>query len=149
MAISRRKFLTLSSTAWLTLMTSLKTWAVWDSASFYSKNLEDAYQHLFGSSELIESYRIKLKTPNITNNREAVPISVKTSIKNVESIYVFVKDNPQPLAASFQIPTGTLAEVSTRIRLAQASTVIVVIKSDGKLFSKSREVKLATGGCRG
>jgi len=149
MAISRRKFLTISSTACLILMAPLKTLAVWSSAAFYSKNLDDAYRNLFGSTELIESYRIKLKVPKIANNREAVPISVKTSIKNVESISLFVKDNPQPLAASFQIPAGTLPELSTRIRLEQASTVTVVIKSDGKLFSKNHEVKLATSNCRG
>jgi len=149
MAISRRKFLAFSSTACLALVAPIKAWAVWNSPAFYSKNLNDAYQYLFGSTELIESYRIKLKAPKIANNRDAVPISVKTSIKNVESISLFVKDNPQPFVASFLIPAGTLPEVSTRIRLAQASTVIVVIKSDGKLFSKSREVKLTSGGCRG
>jgi len=53
------------------------------------------------------------------------------------------------LAASFQIPLGTLPELSTRIRLEQASTVTVVIKSDGKLFSKNQEVKLATSDCPG
>jgi len=149
MAISRRKFLTFSSTACLILMPPIKAWAVWSSAAFYSKNLDEAYRNLFGSTELIESYRIKLKVPKIANNREAVPISVKTSIKNVESISLFVKDNPQPLAASFQIPLGTLPELSTRIRLEQASTVTVVIKSDGKLFSKNQKVKLATSDCPG
>ena len=149
MAISRRKFLTISSTACLILMAPLKTWAVWSSAAFYSKNLDDAYRNLFGSTELIESYRIKLKVPKIANNKEAVPISVKTSIKSVESISLFVKDNSQPLAASFQIPAGTLPELSTRIRLEQASIVTVVIKSDGKLFSKNQEVKLASSSCRG
>jgi len=149
MAISRRKFLTISSTACLILMAPLKTLAVWSSAAFYSKNLDDAYRNLFGSTELIESYRIKLKVPKIANNKEAVPISIKTSIKNVESISLFVKDNPQPLAASFQIPAGTLPELSTRIRLEQASTVTVVIKSDGKLFSKNQKVKLASSSCRG
>jgi len=149
MAISRRKFLTISSTACLILMAPLKTLAVWSSAAFYSKNLDDAYRNLFGSTELIESYRIKLKVPKIANNKGAVPISVKTSIKNVESISLFVKDNPQPLAASFQIPAGTLAELSTRIRFEQASIVTVVIKSDGKLFSKNQEVKLATSSCPG
>ena len=148
MAISRRKFLTFGSTACLAFLAPIKAWAAWNSPAFYSKKLDDAYQYLFGTTELIESYRIKLKAPRIVNNRDAVSISVKTSIKNVESISLFVRDNPQPFVASFQIPTDTLPEVSTRIRLAQASTIIVVIKSSDKLFSKSQEVKLTTRGCR-
>lgn len=149
MAISRRTFLILSSTTFLTLIPTLKAWAVWASDAFYSRKQDDAYQNLFGSTELIESHKIKLKAPKIADNRESVPVSVKTSIINPESISLFVKDNPQPLTASFQIPAGTLPEVSTRIRLTQSSTLTAVIKADGKLFTKSREVKLAIGGCRG
>ena len=70
-------------------------------------------------------------------------------MKNVESISVFVKDNPQPLTASFTLPKGTIADVSTRIKLAQTSTVTAVVKADGKLYSKSQEVKVTIGGCGG
>jgi sulfur-oxidizing protein SoxY len=152
MTITRRKFLnilTVSSTACLALMTPLTTWAAWASDAFNAEKPDDAYKNLFGSTELVESDEVKLKVPRIAENGGAVPVSVKTSMKNVESISLFVKDNPQPLTATFQIPAGTLPDVSTRIRLAQTSTVTAVIKADGKLFSKSQEVKVTIGGCGG
>ena len=152
MTISRRKFLnilTVGSTACLALMTPITSWAAWATDAFNATKPEDAYQKLFGSSELIKSHEVKLKVPKIAENGGAVPVSVKTNIKNVESINIFVKDNPLPLSASFQIPTGTIADVSTRIRLAKTSIVTAVIKADGKLYSNSQEVKVTIGGCGG
>lgn len=152
MAISRRKFLnilTVGSAACLTLLTPISAFAAWASDAFNATKADAAYKSLFGSTGLIESDEVKLKVPKIAENGGAVPVSVKTDMKNVESISIFVKDNPQPLTATFQIPAGTIASVSTRIRLAQTSTVTAVIKAGGKLYSKSQEVKVTIGGCGG
>jgi len=152
MSISRRKFLnifTIGSAACLTLLTPISAFAAWATDAFNATEPEDAFKHLLGSTDLIDSDDVKLKAPKIAENGGAVPVSVKTSLKNVESISIFVKDNPQPLTASFNIPAGTIADVSTRIRLAQTSTITVVVKADGKLFSKSQVVKVTIGGCGG
>ncbi|MDX2426794.1 MAG: thiosulfate oxidation carrier protein SoxY, partial [Cycloclasticus sp.] len=119
------------------------------SNAFNATKTEDVYQNLFGSNELIESDEVALKVPKIAENGGAVPVSIKTQMKGVESISIIVKDNPLPLSATFQIPAGTIADVSTRIRLAQTSTVTAVIKANGKLYSKSQEVKVTIGGCGG
>lgn len=152
MTISRRKFLnilTVGSAACLTLLTPITAFAAWASDAFNATKADDAYQNLFGSTATTDSDEVILKVPKIAENGGAVPVSVKTAMKNVESISLFVKDNPQPLTASFQIPAGTLPDISTRIRLAQTSTVTAVIKADGELFSKSQEVKVTIGGCGG
>jgi sulfur-oxidizing protein SoxY len=152
MAISRRKFLnllTVGSAACLTLLTPISSFAAWASDAFNATKIDDAYKNLFGSSEMVESDEVKLKVPKIAENGGAVPVSVKTSLKDVESINIFVKDNPTPLTASFKIPAGTIPDVSSRIRLAETSTVTAVIKAGGKLYSKSQEVKVTIGGCGG
>lgn len=152
MSISRRKFLnllTVSSAACMTLLTPITSWAAWASDAFLTEDLIEAYKHLFGSTDTQESDEVKLKVPKIAENGGAVPVSVKSNMEAIESISIFVKDNPQPLTATFQIPTGTKADVSTRIRLAQTSTVTAVIKANGKLYSKSQEVKVTIGGCGG
>jgi len=140
---------TIGSAACLTLLTPITAFAAWASDAFNATKAEDAYQHLFGNSTSTDSDEVKLKVPKIAENGGAVPVSVKTSMANVESISIFVKDNPQPLTATFQIPSGTNADVSTRIRLAQTSTVTAVVKADGKLLSASQEVKVTVGGCGG
>jgi len=150
MTISRRKFihlLTLSSTACLTLLTPLRSWAVWASNAFKADELEVAIHNLFGTNDLIESKNITLKIPKTAENGASVPITIKTSLPHIESISIFVKDNPFPLTATFIIPEGTLANVSTRIRLAKSTTVIAVIKTDDKLYSTSQEVNVTIGGC--
>jgi sulfur-oxidizing protein SoxY len=152
MAISRRKFLnllTVGSAACLTLLTPISSFAAWASDAFNATKIDDAYKNLFGTSEMVESDEVKLKVPKIAENGGAVPVSVKTSLKDVESINIFVKDNPTPLTASFKIPAGTIPDVSSRIRLAETSTVTAVIKAGGKLYSKSQEVKVTIGGCGG
>ncbi len=152
MAISRRKFLnmlTIGSTACLALLSPITSWAAWASDAFNATSPDDAYKNLFGSTDTVDSDEVKLKVPKIAENGGAVPVSVKTDLKDVESITIFVKDNPQPLTATFQISAKTIPDISTRIRLAQTSTVTAVIKAGGKLYSKSQEVKVTIGGCGG
>jgi len=152
MTISRRKFLNLlaaGSTACIALVTPMTAWAAWAKSAFDSTTPEDALKNLLGSSDLIESDLVELKVPEIAENGGAVPISIGTKLKDVESINILVKDNPSPLTASFLIPAGTLPNFSTRIRLAETSTVTAVIKAGGKLYSKSQKVNVTIGGCGG
>ena len=78
-----------------------------------------------------------------------MPISVATSLEGAESISVLVEENPQPLVASFDLTPGTMADVSTRIKMGKTSNVIAVVKANGKLYSTSKEVKVTIGGCGG
>lgn len=149
MTITRRKFINLFIGGSAAILAPFQAFATWASAAFNSTKLEDAYKNLFGDTPIRESNKITLKVPKIAENGGAVPISIKTTLKNVETINIFVKDNPQPLTASFHIPKGTIADISTRIRLAQTSTVTTVIKADGTLHSQSQEVKVTIGGCGG
>jgi len=150
MSISRRQFIrlfSLGSTAFISLLNPVSAWATWAHRAFNADELETAYQNLLGSSTLTPSNDVILKLPKIAENGAAVPISVKTDLTGVESISIFVKDNPLPLTASFQIPSGTMAKVSTRIRLAQTCTVTAVVKVGDKLYSQSQEVSVTHGGC--
>ena len=78
-----------------------------------------------------------------------VPISIQTDLDLVESITIISDKNPNPINASFIIPAGTKPEISTRIRLAETTQVMVVVKSAGKLYSASKEVTVTIGGCDG
>jgi len=150
MTISRRKFLhllTISSSACLTLLNPLQAWAAWASKAFNANELNSAIHNLFGSSTLIKSEKITLKTPKTAENGSAVPITIKTDLANVESINIFVDENPFPLTASFKIPKGTIANISTRIRLAKSSRVTAVVKVEDKLYSQSQQVNVTIGGC--
>ena len=78
-----------------------------------------------------------------------VPVTVEYD-GPAKTIAVLVRENPQPLAAAFQISPKALAHVSTRIKMGQSSIVTAMVQTeDGQLLSAAREVKVTIGGCGG
>jgi sulfur-oxidizing protein SoxY len=102
-----------------------------------------------GSDKHTPSDEIKLKAPDIAENGAVVPVTVSSTLPNVESISIIAMKNPSPLAASFQLSDMSEAYVSTRIKMGKTSDVIAVVKSGGKLYSATKEVKVTIGGCGG
>jgi sulfur-oxidizing protein SoxY len=76
-----------------------------------------------------------------------VPVTVTTSLENVESISIVVQHNPRPLVANFELMSRALPEVSSRIKMAQTSRVMAVVKTDTGIYSMSKDVKVTIGGC--
>jgi len=122
--------------------------AKWSKA-FEAETTDQALLDLFGSKELVESDKIQLKIPEIAENGAVVPVSVNAELPNVKTISIVAEKNPQPLAASFTIPEGTLPDISVRIRLGETMNVKAVVEADGKLYSTGQEVKVTIGGCGG
>lgn len=123
--------------------------AAWPKSAFAAKNVNDAVSALLGSSSLTESSDISIKTPPIAENGAVVNVSVESKLKNVSSISILVEKNASPLAANFNLPSGTLPFVKTRVKVSKSSRIIAIVKSGGKLYSASREVKVTIGGCGG
>ena len=115
--------------------------------AFEAKTLLDALKILGGQG--VDSKDISIVSPDIAENGAVVPISVISSIPNTQEIYILVEKNPFPLAAMFFIPTDTESQVQTRVKMGQSSNIVVVIKSNGKLFTASKETKVTLGGCGG
>ena len=92
---------------------------------------------------------MNLKAPDIAENGAVVPVTVSSGIANVESIAIIVDDNPSPLTAVFELGADAIADVSTRIKMGKTSTVLAVVKADGKLYGTQTEVKVTIGGCGG
>jgi sulfur-oxidizing protein SoxY len=87
--------------------------------------------------------------PEIAENGAVVPVTISTTLENVESISIVVRNNPRPLAASFEIPAGTLPDVSSRIKMGETSDVIAVVRTNTGIYSTSKQVKVTIGGCGG
>lgn len=123
--------------------------AAYPKNSFEAKTAEEVMSTLLGKSESAKSTDIVIKAPEIAENGSVVPISVSCNLPNVDSITVLVDKNEQPLACSFSLGKTTEANVSTRVKMAKTSNLTAIVKSDGKLFSASKEVKVTIGGCGG
>src|SRR6201999_2496163 len=106
----------------------------WPEDAFKQKAEADAIKSLYGKTAE-QSDKVKLDAPEIAENGAVVPISVA--------------DNPSALAASYNIPPGTIPSVANRLKMAKTSNVTVIVEAGGKLYSATKEVKVTVGGCGG
>ena len=122
--------------------------AAWSEKAFKAQDQATAMNELLGGTPE-ESAEVTLKAPDISENGAVVPVTVRSTLANVESMSIFVENNPTPLVVEFMVPAGTEADVATRLRMGKTSKVTAVVKADGKLYSASKEVKVTIGGCGG
>jgi sulfur-oxidizing protein SoxY len=120
----------------------------WNKAAFDTKSLQDTVK-AFGGASATESKDIAISSPDIAENGAVVPVSVTSKLGKTESIAILVEKNPNALSASFDIPGGTEAFVSTRVKMGQTSNVYALVKADGKYFFTTKEIKVTLGGCGG
>lgn len=122
--------------------------ADWSKNVFEAKNLEDVVKALGGDKFTI-SKEVTVSGPDIAENGAVVPVSVASTAPNTEFIAILVEKNPTPLSASFNIPAGTEAAISTRVKMGGTSNVHALVKADGKWLIASKEIKVTLGGCGG
>ena len=119
-------------------------------AAFGATALDEAMAALGDTPQVHEG--IQFTTPDIAENGAVVPIRVEVdseALPNVSKVSVLVEMNPNPLAASFDIPTGTEVYIETRVKVAQTCSLYAVAEADGQLYMQSRETKVTLGGCGG
>ncbi len=122
--------------------------ADWNKDAFTAKKLDEAISSLFGTGQMTPSASVKLKAPAQAENSAQVQIQVATDLPNVEAIAVFVEKNPSPLVAHASF-SGAEGFFSARMKMAQTSDVVAVVKSAGKLYMAKQTVKVTVGGCGG
>jgi len=120
----------------------------WNKAAFETKNTADTVKAM-GGAAAAESKDIVITSPDIAENGAVVPFTISSRLPKTESIALLVEKNPNVLAASFNIPAGTEAGVTTRVKMGQTSNVIALVKADGKFYYTTKEVKVTMGGCGG
>ncbi len=122
--------------------------ADWNKQAFEQKTVAEALRAL-GAQSPANSDAILIKAPEIAENGAVVPIAIESRLPGTQSITLLIEKNPQPLAASFGIPAGTEASVSTRVKMGQSSDVYALVQADGKYFVAKKEIKITLGGCGG
>ena len=131
------------------LIVSGKAYAAWPEKSFDIKDLTESVSSVYGHSNLEESSKVKLKAPEIAENGAIVPINVSTTLDNVESIMIFVENNPQPLSSGYKLTSLSEPSIGTRLKMGKSSNVMAAVKSGDKVYTSTQEVKVTIGGCGG
>ena len=116
-------------------------------------SMQDAIRTVVGSAR-VTAGRVKLELPPLSENGNAVPLTVSiesamTERDHVKAIHVFTEKNPQPDVVSFRFgPRAGRASVATRIRLADTQTVMAIAElSDGSFWSGSASVVVTLAAC--
>jgi sulfur-oxidizing protein SoxY len=117
-----------------------------DRKAFETGSLDEALDTL-GGKLAEESPLITLTAPDVAENGALVPVTVESALADVEQISILADRNPTMLVAQYTLPKGTDAYLSTRIRMAETSNVIVLIKAGGRFYRASKQVKVTAGGC--
>ncbi|MBF0126247.1 MAG: twin-arginine translocation signal domain-containing protein [Magnetococcales bacterium] len=100
--------------------------------------------------------KVKIDTPSKAENGALIrmPISVDHPMEPdnyISSLAIYVDSNPKPLVGRFEFtPASGKAEVELRIKMAKASQVRAIAKSNkGKLYGAVMTIEVAEGGCAG
>ena len=123
--------------------------AEWPKAAFDAKTVNEALKDLYHGLNASPSKDIIIKAPSQAENGAVVPISISTNLPNVESIGIVVEKNATPLTANVALSNGATGYFSARMKMGKTSDVKVYVKSAGKLYTASQQVKVTVGGCGG
>ncbi len=107
------------------LIVSKKAYAAWPKKSFDIKDLTESVSSVYGHSNLA------------------------TTLDNVESIMIFVENNPQPLSSGYKLTSLSEPSIGTRLKMGKTSNVMAAVKSGDKVYTSTQEVKVTIGGCGG
>ena len=132
---------------WSFLAFPFRGWANWNQNAFHSRQYQKALESLYGSKVLEKTNNIKILAPDVAENGASVPITVSTSIKGIETLSIFIENNPLPLIASYNLRQYAIPNFSVRVKIAKSSPIHVVVRSQGKLLSSSKKIHVSVGGC--
>lgn len=148
--MQRRRFLQglLSAIACL----PMQAWAaIWNKPAFDATQLSAAEKALEINSDVMSSDipvgDIVIIAPDFAENGAVVQVEITSFIKNTEAIAILVEKNPTPLIMNMLFAKGVQPKVVTRIKMAESSLLVVIVKSGNQYFKSSRHIEVNIGGC--
>jgi sulfur-oxidizing protein SoxY len=115
--------------------------------------LEAAIRAVVGEASLHEG-KVRLDVPPLVENGNVVPLTVAvdspmSAADHVKAIHVFNEKNPQPHVITVALgPRAGKANISTRIKLADAQRVVAIAEmNDGTFWSGEAYVIVTIAAC--
>ncbi|MBI4005904.1 MAG: thiosulfate oxidation carrier protein SoxY [Gammaproteobacteria bacterium] len=129
------------------LLKPLIAFAERNKEAFSAKTEAEAIAEFFTNQDIIPSDAIKIGVHDLVENGAVVPVEINTGFPEASSITILVEKNPNPLIANFDLSPECSGFIATRIKMAESSDIIVVVRSQKKLFSARKFVEVIEGGC--
>ena len=110
------------------------------------KTVKETFAAL-GVGEPIVDQRVVIQAPDTAENGAYVGIGIESSIPNVDAVAVLVEKNPGVLAGYFEIKKSEKLKLGTKIKMAETSDLVALVKARDKYFMNTRNIKVVLGGC--
>lgn len=111
--------------------------------------VDDSIKAMFGDKEVIVSDKVKCKTQDVASNGGAIPVEFGTSL-DVKTVILLQDANPEAAVCAYSVSKNHVPDYSVKIKMQKSGTVTCVVEGlDGKLYSASKTLEVALGGCEG
>ena len=115
--------------------------------AFLAREIPEALREAYGTADIGESEQIEIDAPHIASDANMVPVRIRSGLENTESIALVVNGNKSPFTAYFKLYEEQNF-VTTRVRLADSTDLLVVVKANGVLHTNTRAVRVGRKNCR-
>lgn len=92
---------------------------------------------------------IVIEAPELAENGTNVQVTLTSKIPNTDFIALLADMNPNPVCVGFHVLPVNEASYSVRIKVAETSSLIAVVRAEGKWFYMLRDITVMVGGCLG
>ena len=119
----------------------------WQRSWFESgKTIKETFAAL-GVDKPAVDQRVIVQAPDTAENGAYVGIGVESSIPNINAVAFLVEKNPSVLAGYFEIKKPEKLKFGTKIKMAETSDLVALVKAGEEYFMNTRHVKVVLGGC--
>ncbi|PZP27290.1 MAG: hypothetical protein DI603_22245 [Roseateles depolymerans] len=108
-----------------------------------AKTLTDALAAL-GVTNPEPGNKVLLEAPDIVVIDRKFPVKVTSRMPGTDWVALFVERGTEPFVKLEEFPAGADRELSAEVRLPLTAKLRAVVRSGGKYYQVSREVKVAT-----
>ncbi|WP_345988351.1 thiosulfate oxidation carrier protein SoxY [Sulfurimonas sp. HSL1-2] len=113
-----------------------------------AKTVDDALKAMYGTTATV-AQGVTVVAPDVASNGGAVPVDVKSDIA-AKSMIIVQNVNPEAAVIVYDLNEYSIIDFSIKIKMKASGTITAVVQgTDGKLYSGSKTLDVALGGCEG
>jgi len=110
--------------------------------------VEDAMKAMYGTTATVAE-GVTVVAPDVASNGGAVPVDVKSDI-DAKTVAIFQNVNPESAVIVYDLNEYSVIDFSLKMKMKGSGTITAVVEGkDGKLYSGSKTLDVALGGCEG
>ena len=100
-----------------------------------------------GVGKPLVDQRVVVQAPDTAENGAYVGIGIESSIPNIDAVAFLVDKNPSVLAGYFELKKTEQLKLGTKIKMAETSDLVALVKAGDTYFMNTKLVKVVLGGC--